>query len=269
MLQITIPVCYLISGLALLARLRSASGEFVRAALVAVAIPAAVALAIHGVALFQAIAQTPDLKLSLGNTSSLVGWVIALLGLIGLARPSLRGLSALLLLAAAALALGTGADSRLDTLGNAPSWQLGFHILSSAIAYSLFGVAAMLALLMLQQDKRLRHGEPGGWTALLPPLQTMEHTLFVTIGAGFALLSLSIFSGLVFVSDLMAQHLSHKIALTLLSWLVFAWLLVGRWRFGWRGRTAVRFTLWGFALLLLAYFGSRLVLEIVLGRQWG
>ncbi len=268
-LQITIPVCYLATGLLLIAGLRAPSGQPGRNVLLAIAVPAAAALAVHSVALYGVIARSADMKLSIGNTSSLIGWAIAVLGLAAVVRPRLRGLGAVLLLAAAALALGTGADSRLGTIGDAPPWQLGFHILSSAIAYSLFIVAAMIAVLMIYQDRRLRRGRPGGWTALLPPLQTTERTLFYTIGAGVALLSLSIFSGLFFVRDLYGQHLTHKIALTLLSWLVFTALLVGRWRFGWRGRTAVRFTLWGFALLVLAYFGARFVLEIVLGRQWG
>ncbi|HKE93020.1 MAG TPA: cytochrome c biogenesis protein CcsA, partial [Povalibacter sp.] len=86
---------------------------------------------------------------------------------------------------------------------------------------------------------------------------------------GFAVLTLSLFSGFIFVQDLFAQNLSRKTILSCLAWIVFAILLFGRWRFGWRGRTAVRWTLSGFALLVLAYFGSKIVLESILGRHWG
>jgi ABC-type uncharacterized transport system permease subunit len=82
-------------------------------------------------------------------------------------------------------------------------------------------------------------------------------------------LTLSLFSGFIFVRDLFAQHLIHKTVLSCLAWVVFAVLLFGRWRFGWRGRVARTWTLSGFALLGLAYFGSKIVLETILGRHWG
>jgi ABC-type uncharacterized transport system permease subunit len=93
--------------------------------------------------------------------------------------------------------------------------------------------------------------------------------MFQAIGVGFALLSLTLFSGFVFVDNLFAQHLVHKTVLALSAWVVFGILLTGRVRFGWRGRVAIRWTIGGFALLGLAYFGSKLILENVLGRHWG
>jgi ABC-type uncharacterized transport system permease subunit len=101
----------------------------------------------------------------------------------------------------------------------------------------------------------------------LPALETLEGLLFHLIKAGFAVLTISLVTGLVFVNDLFGQHLAHKTLLSLFAWLVFALLLWGRWKRGWRGRVAVRMTLVGIALLLLSYFGSRLVLEI-LQRDW-
>jgi ABC-type uncharacterized transport system permease subunit len=83
-----------------------------------------------------------------------------------------------------------------------------------------------------------------------------------------AALSVAILAGLLFVTDLFAQHLVHKTVLALAAWLIFAVLLFGRWRFGWRGRKAARYTIAGFVVLALAYFGSRFVLETVLGRHW-
>jgi ABC-type uncharacterized transport system permease subunit len=89
------------------------------------------------------------------------------------------------------------------------------------------------------------------------------------IGAGFALLTLALLTGFIFVTNLRAQHLEHKTILSIAAWVVFAVLLVGRVRYGWRGRSAVRLTLSGFGVLVLAYFGSKFVLEYILGRHWG
>ena len=94
----------------------------------------------------------------------------------------------------------------------------------------------------------------------------MESLLFQIIGVGFGLLTLTLLSGLVFVDDLLAQDLAHKTVLSTIGWLVFGGLLLGRRWFGWRGRTAIRLTLAGMAVLLLAYFGSKLVLELILQR---
>ena len=102
----------------------------------------------------------------------------------------------------------------------------------------------------------------------LPPLQTMERLLFQLIFFGFFLLSLTLVSGLLFVDNLFAQHLVHKTVLSFCAWLTFGLLLYGRLRHGWRGRTAVRWALSGYTVLVLAYFGSKLILEQVLGRNW-
>jgi ABC-type uncharacterized transport system permease subunit len=95
----------------------------------------------------------------------------------------------------------------------------------------------------------------------------MESLLFQIIGAGFILLSLSLLTGFLYLDDLFAQHLVHKTVLSICAWGLFAALLIGHWRYGWRGKTAVRWTLSAFALLLIGYFGSKLVLEIFLGRS--
>jgi len=118
-------------------------------------------------------------------------------------------------------------------------------------------------------DRRLRSRKPLGSLAILPSVEALESGTFYALGAGFAVLTLALFSGFIFVEDMFAQDLSRKTILSCLAWVVFAVLLFGRWRFGWRGRTAMRWTLSGFALLGLAYFGSKLVLESILGRHWG
>jgi ABC-type uncharacterized transport system permease subunit len=146
------------------------------------------------------------------------------------------------------------------------SWQLDLHILFSVLAYSVLALAAVQALLLAVQEKHLRNRQPGGFIRALPPMQVMEQLLFQMIGSGFALLSAGLLTGIFFLEDIFAQHLVHKTVLSIVSWLVFGILLWGRWRFGWRGRTAIRWTLSGFVVLLLAYFGSKFVLELILQR---
>ncbi len=146
------------------------------------------------------------------------------------------------------------------------SMGLGVHILLSILAYSLLSLAAVQALLLAFQERHLHARHPGGVIRALPPLETMETLLFQMIIIGFSLQTMSLASGAVYLEDMLAQHLAHKTILSILAWLVFATLLWGRWRYGWRGRTAIRWTLSGFFALLLAYFGSKYVLEIILER---
>jgi len=138
------------------------------------------------------------------------------------------------------------------------------HILLSIMAYSVLSIASVQALLLIVQDRQLKHKHMSGIIRVLPPLQTMDRLLFEMIGIGTFLLSLAIVSGFVFLDDLFAQHLAHKTVFTLLAWLVYTALLLGHWRFGWRGNVASKWTLVGTVLLVLAYFGSKLVLEIIL-----
>ena len=133
-------------------------------------------------------------------------------------------------------------------------------------AFAVLAIAAVQAVLVGLQNKALRHHHIRGIVQSLPPLTTMERVLFELVWAGIVLLTLSIISGLIFLDNLFAQHLVHKTVLSLGAWVIFTTLLVGRYRFGWRGMRAVRWTLGGCALLLLAYFGSKFVLEILLNR---
>ena len=123
--------------------------------------------------------------------------------------------------------------------------------------------------LLALQDAAIRGGRSGGWLATLPPVESLERALFSVIGIGTAALTVAILAGLLFVTNLFAQHLMHKTVLALVAWAIFACLLFGRWRFGWRGRKAARYTIAGFLVLAFAYFGSKFVLEILLGRHWG
>jgi ABC-type uncharacterized transport system permease subunit len=123
--------------------------------------------------------------------------------------------------------------------------------------------------LLVSLDKRLRMRRLSDLPSALPPLDALERVMFRLIATGFAFLTMALLTGFIFVTDLFEQHLAHKTILSLIAWVLFAILLIGRTRYGWRGRAAVRWTLSGFAFLVLAYFGSKFVLETLLGRHWG
>ena len=147
------------------------------------------------------------------------------------------------------------------------SLEFRLHLLLAMLAYSLFTIAILHAVLMAVAERRLHRKERGALGAL-PPLLTLERLLFRLIGAAFLLLTLTLATGLAFSETLFGRALrfDHKTVFGVLSWLTFGVLLAGRWRYGWRGRTALRWTLSGFVLLILAYVGSRFVLEVLLGR---
>ncbi len=149
------------------------------------------------------------------------------------------------------------------------SETLGFklHLALAMVAYSLFLIALVHALLMTLAERQL-HLKSGFASIRLPPLLTLEKLLFRVIGAAFAFLTLTLATGILFSETLFGKPLSsdHKTIFSVLSWLTFGLLLGGRALYGWRGRTALRWTLTGFVLLVLAYVGSRFVLEVLLHR---
>ncbi|MDI6749707.1 MAG: cytochrome C assembly family protein [Pseudomonadota bacterium] len=153
-------------------------------------------------------------------------------------------------------------------LANAGSLAFRIHLLMAMLAYSLFTLAALHAILMAIAEKRLHRGRMTPLFAGLPPLLTMENLLFRLIHIAFFLLTLTLASGILFSEQIFGKALpfNHKTVFALLSWIIFAWLLAGRHFRGWRGRIALRWTLAGFVTLLLAYVGSRFVLEVLLGR---
>lgn len=148
-------------------------------------------------------------------------------------------------------------------------WKLELHVVLSLFSAGFLSLAAVQALTLAIQDRLLHQYRPNHIVQGLPPLQTMEDVLFRLISLGFFTLSLALLSGLLFVDNLLAQHLAHKTVLSITAWAIFGGLLWGRWRWGWRGHTAIRWTLSGYGMLILAYFGSKLVLELVLNRHWG
>jgi len=151
----------------------------------------------------------------------------------------------------------------------AQSFEFRLHLVFGMLAYSLFTVAMLHALLIAKVERRL-HGAPGlgGTLARLPPLLTLERLVFILIGAAFAVLTATLVIGIAYSEAFIGRALrfEHKTVFVILSWLIFGLLLAGRWRYGWRGRTALRWTLAGFVLLMLGYPGSRFVLEVLLHR---
>lgn len=151
--------------------------------------------------------------------------------------------------------------------GHSPSapldWRLQLHAWLALLAYATLGIAALLALMLWAQERALRRREFHRWLRALPPLTELEALLFRTIAVGFALLTVTLLTGTLFVEDLLSQKLVHKTVLSVLSWLVFGGLLFGRWRYGWRGNKAISLTLTAMALLLLAFFGSKAVIELM------
>ena len=138
------------------------------------------------------------------------------------------------------------------------------HILFSLLAYSLLSIAVAQALLLYIQDKYLHNKHPSGFLHSLPSLESMEIMLFRIMALGVIALSISLLSGFFYLDDMFAQHLVHKTILSLTAWAVFVTLLWGHYKFGWRGKIAIKWSLTGFTLLMLAYFGSKFVIELVL-----
>ncbi len=227
--------------------------------------PALFAILIEALQLRQAI-YLPDGRLNLGffNAFALVGWLVSIQILIASLQRPLHSLGVLMFpltgIAAVASALIPTSHAILLT----PTPAIAGHIMLSIIAYSLIMLSALQSLLLAWQDHAIRSHHPGGLVRKLPPLHDMETLLFQMLGFGFLFLSASLITGFITFDDLFAQHLIHKTLLSLIGWVILAILLFGRFRFGWRGRKAIRLTLTAFFFVMLAYFGSKLVLEFLL-----
>lgn len=144
------------------------------------------------------------------------------------------------------------------------STGVSLHVLFSILAYGVITIATASALVLTYASYRLKHKQVGTLGPLMPPLETIDKLLFEMILAGEVLLTLSILSGFLFVQDFLGQHLSHKAFFSMLSWVIFAILLTGHHFLGWRGGRAMKLTIAGFIMLLLAYVGSKFVLELIL-----
>ena len=228
-------------------------------------LPASVALLLHGTTHYLAWRSSGTTDLHFFAALSLAGLGMAIFTTLFGACGRMRALGVVVFPLAALTLLGYALYGHANT-PEPLDWRLLLHAWLALLAYATLAIAALLAIFLWLQERALRRREFHGWLRALPPLTELETLMFRTIALGFVLLTATLLTGVLFVNDLLAQHLVHKTVLIVLSWLVFGGLLLGRWRYGWRGATAVRWTLVAMALLLMAFFGSKFVLELVLNR---
>jgi len=266
--QIATLVAYLLATWLVWKRLRSMrAAPEEPASRAPAAVAASAGLVVHLLTLYLVLFPAETLELGLSMAISLVGAIIVFFYLLTYARKPVDNLG-LLLFPAVALAqliqiLWPGNPVAVQTTPLAT-----LHIAVSLIAYGLLAIAAAQGILLLIQERQLRQHQPGGLLRTLPPLQTVETLMFQLIWIGFLMLSLTLLSGIFFSEEVFGQpfRFSHHILIGLAGWLVFAILLLGRLRLGWRGKVAAFWTLGGFGLLMLAYFGTKFVLEVILRR---
>lgn len=234
------------------------------------------AIVLHGVGLYQSILAYNDLRLGLSSAISAAIW----LGLIVFWLESLiiriDGLLLILLPVVAAVCALSAIFPDGHLVAHGHNDLLRLHLLIALGAYGLITVAALHAILMAALDRHLHRpvekaahrGVISQTLDSMPPLLVLEHLLFRLIWIGFIVLTMAVITGSLVSMGLTGTVLpfDHKTVFTLLSWFTFGCLLLGRYARGWRGRIALRWTLTGFAFLLLAYTGSRFVLEVILQR---
>lgn len=201
---------------------------------------------------------------SLVPISVAILFVVNLIVVVSSLRQPLHNLFLLLFPAATALLVVSLVMPDEAHSGKEFSLGLDIHILLSITAYSLMTIAALEALFLAYQNRQLHQHHTSGLSRVLPPMQTMESLLFGLLATGFVLLTLALATGFAFVEDFFAQHLAHKAAFSILAWIVYAVLLWGRFKLGWRGKTASLWTLIGFFTLMLAFWGSKFVLQVIL-----
>lgn len=222
------------------------------------------ALIFHIVALHFSLFTGEPLTLNLVALGSYMMWFLSLILFIttlnrkieSLAIPILP-LTILSIIGAMALSASTHNTVNMRS-------GLGLHILSSLLAYSTLMLASFQALLLAIQNNHLHARNNTNFIRSLPSLENMEHLLFRFIKIGVILLSISLLSGFYYLDNLFGIGIAHKTILSIIAWIVFSVLLFGRWKYGWRGKTAVRWTLGGFLVLMLAFFGTKFIQEFVL-----
>jgi len=195
---------------------------------------------------------------------SLIFLVISLLFYVSAFSQAIDALAVIVFpLTALAILLNLG-NALPEATGTIIDTPLQIHIVLSILSYGLLTVAAFQAIFLSIQEKQLHNRQLSGLINYLPPLQVMELLLFRVLSLGLFLLTFALATGFIFLDNIFAQHLAHKTLLSILAWLVFATLIVGRHYLGWRGQQAVKWTHAGYVSLMLAYFGSKFVLERLL-----
>ena len=225
-----------------------------------------VAVILHAIYTALIAIESNGFNFSFFSTASLVSMIVAFLLLLAILSKPVENLGIFLFpVTALMLALNVIFPEKQRSL-NTHNWEMNTHILTSIIAFSLLNIAAIQAILLVIQNQQLKSHPPKRYIQSMPSLESMESLLFQMIAAGLLFLSIALGSGFIFLENIFAQHLAHKTFFSILAWLVFSGLLFGRLRYGWRGGIAIKWTLTGFIFLLLAYFGSKLVMEVILNR---
>lgn len=222
------------------------------------------AVVLHGFVTFSRLFASTGLDLQFFSSLSLVSFCIVGLCLI---VNLFRSVAAVGVIVFPLAALLVSAALFATPIPSSVEWQIKLHVVIAVLGYSVLSIAALLALMLALQERALRRHHIIGLLRTLPPLTLTEDLMFQLIRTGFVLLSLTLLTGALFVENLFAQHLVHKTVLSIMAWITFGSVLWGRWRYGWRGRRAIHWTLIGATLLLLAFFGSKFVLEIILQRS--
>ncbi len=226
--------------------------------------PSLFAIALQAVQLNQLIYPGNGLiNLGFFNALSLISWLVSIQILISSLYRPVQSLGIIMFPLTGLASLISVLAPAAEPMSGITNQVLQGHIMISVIAYSLIMLSALQAITLAFQEHAIRSHHPGGFIRFLPPLHDMETLLFQMLGFGFIFLSTALISGFFFVEDLFAQHLVHKTVLSIIGWVILAILLFGRYRFGWRGKIAIRWTLTAFVFIMLAYFGSKLVLEFI------
>jgi ABC-type uncharacterized transport system permease subunit len=220
------------------------------------------ALIFHGIGLYHLTINPKGVDLAINKVGSLVLFSVNAIVIMSSVRKPLHSLF-ILLLPISAITVGLTL-LHTNTSLNHLSIGIGLHILISIVSYSLLSIAVLQALLLYWQNSHLKKRQLSGLIQRLPPLQTMESLMFELVGVGVILLTGGIVLGSFYIEDMFAQHLAHKTILSIIALGIFSTLLIGRNLWGWRGNQAIRWVLVGFCILMLAYFGSKLVVEVIL-----
>ena len=228
----------------------------------------AATLALHGLGLHEALFGTELLRFSFSLALSLMLWLAVLIYWLESFRARMDGMQPLILPLAALAAMLTAVFPQTHNIAHAEAWGFKMHFLTAMLAYSLFTLSALHAVFMGLIEHKLHQKSIDKRVSSLPPILVMESLLFRMLWIAFSLLTLTLLSGLLFSEQIFGKAivLDHKTLFAFAAWSIFAALLFGRHKYGWRGRIALRWTLTGFLMLLLAYIGSRFVSEVLLGR---
>jgi ABC-type uncharacterized transport system permease subunit len=225
-----------------------------------------IALVVHLVNVVQVIAIDGGFDFGFFKIATLFSWtMVAIVVISSLKKPLENLFVAVFPVAIVSILCALFLPDTAQPIANL-SPGVALHVMLGILGFSLMTLAAGQALLVSWLNRDLKRHKYSPFLRHLPPLQTMESLLFGIIHAGFVVLLAVILTGFLFMDDMFAQHLVHKTFFTLLSTAVFGVLLWGRHQWGWRGRRALHWTLVGFAVLILAYFGSKFVLEVLLNR---